>query len=117
MKLDIGDEVMSKKIGPPCLGKITAIMDGEEYEDIHGPHEAWRNHYPEWQMKNVYVVDFETPFRPITFDEFVDSGCLAYKQYDDERDDLQFYKDTIAEVDRISYPHDDLEKVDFANFV
>jgi hypothetical protein len=114
MKFTFGDRVVSKRTGLPAVGIITGITNGmfflKHAASQNKGYGRWHKLYPDWPTKPVYTVEFLSPQRNCTFEEFKET-------FPRERPDLSV-EDLTIEVYRVmvpvhlaaTYPEDDLER-------
>jgi hypothetical protein len=111
-KFDIGDEVCSKKTGLPGVGTIVGILPLKiAYSGMLGNPEKtcryWKELHPDFNPESfVYVVSYDEARKNISFAEF-SRGMAEEIPEDDSR---VLYKYTVANINNILYPEEDLEK-------
>ena len=96
--MNVGDKVISKKMGPPATGTVVVIYDASYFfMNNPGGLKAYKKEYPE--MKRVCGVILDHPIRPFTKESF--HGANKTMQY------LCQPASTF-----LHYPEDDLEVFD-----
>lgn len=106
--MKIGDRVTSKKTGLPMTGTIVGILKGVFYRALAKVQDSspWYDLYPEWLDSEVYYVNFDTPQKSCSFEEFVQQSELSIE------DAQVMYKYTVPFAHNAAYPKDDLELID-----
>ncbi len=72
--MELGDKVLTKKIGVPSSGIIIALFcNGEEYAIARGAPFSrfirWFNLYPSWIEKEVAIIKYDSPLKLMSKDE------------------------------------------------
>jgi hypothetical protein len=109
-KFQLGDDVMTKQIGLPVVGKVLGVMFGYYYswanQAVNGQSLflKWNELYPDWRTKCVYFILFNEPVRYMTYDEFCDNPTVQ-----EEYKTRAHYEIMVKPVESVSHPEDDLE--------
>lgn len=122
-KFNIGQRVTSKKTGLPTIGIIKGVADAAwhlkgspNFDSVISANNAWQSKYPDYLDKPIYYVEFVTPQRHVSFQEFVNGMTYNYqhhpnaKQFLDERLLMVEYS-KIPITTQAVYPEDDLEEM------
>jgi hypothetical protein len=71
-RFNLGDIVVTKKLGPPQTGRVVGIHDGLTVFITNGNNKApWFREYPDWIDHPVYDIRLNSPSRNTSFEEFV----------------------------------------------
>lgn len=117
--IQINDEVMTSKIGPPIKGKVLLLTTApfirsrsqQEFKDIvEFDREKWQELYPGWALEPIALVFFDSPQRIISIQdyekEFLDRYPDSPKEWIHQMYELQPFT-------RFGfYPVKDLEKLE-----
>lgn len=106
--LNIGDRVTSKKTGLPMTGTVVGLLQGHVYYSVYAKTQAsnyWDSLYPGYLDKNIVVVEFDTPQRAISKEEFGFHSGYISKELDTQ------YLLQVRFTQYAYYPEDDLEKI------
>lgn len=121
-KFKIGQKITSRKTGLPAIGTVKAITDASWYmqgapdiETVLNTNANWSNLYPDWLDKPMYTIEFLSPQRNCSFEEFKNSIISKYQyipspafQFLDDRLLMTQYN-KIPLLNAVAYPEDDLE--------
>ena len=92
----VGDEVITKKMGVPAIGKVVAIFDKDYYLMLRKqPNHEYSN--PE----NYYRIFFDPPIRQVSLQEMENyymNADKAKKEYD-----------SIPKENYLDYPESEIE--------
>lgn len=125
-KFNIGDTVTSKQTGFPAIGTVIGIqmpeIYGPEIDDPQGRFSQWHKLYPDWREKLIYYVRYNTPQRPITFEEWLVGFDKYWEQQEQKTgetrtkpptEDLHIMYQNKTPIQKCaSFPEDDLENVE-----
>ena len=123
MKFKLKDKVYSHRIGNPFSGEITAIYSGGfavqvmadrvpyivrtpsgiAISDAH----PWFKFDENWTENPVYIINLDTPDRPISFMEFCQINNIKPSE-----DSSKIYEKSIPIVPQVSHPECDLYLVE-----
>lgn len=112
IKFKYGDTVCSKKTGLPAVGTICGMAGPDVAKGM--PEDnfyRWTSVYPDWRNKFTYYVKYNSPQKPLSFEEMVTGMKMQYGEnfYQiPQADLLEIYKQ-IPLLDVVSFPEDDLE--------
>lgn len=105
--MNVGDTVITKKLGPPIMGTIVAIMTYKVYIVQFGPLPLyWSDVYPDYPDKPIVILELPSKTRVISYDEFV---TLAKQKNPDATIPYKQYQELNKEYQHKSHPIDDLE--------
>lgn len=105
--MKIGDRVTSKKTGLPMTGTIVGVLMAPFYKSIAkiGDNSPWNILYPDWLTSEVYYVQFDSPQKGVSFEEFVHQS-----NYPIEHAKI-LYEYMIPYALNAAYPKEDLELI------
>lgn len=110
--MKIGDKVVTRKTGQPGTGVIIGVF-APEFVKSQGHALSWDNLYPDWSEKPVYLVKFDRPQKPLSFDEYIEDVTAKYQSIGQPMPPEDFlemeYLNNVPFVKTATYPADDLE--------
>lgn len=104
------DQVTSKRLGLPMIGKIVGIADAKyivRHNNIDSP--LWDKYYPEWKSGQVATVMFNKPQKVMSLEEYKESLPREIIERADHLDIELHYQNDIKTDLFATYPVDDLE--------
>lgn len=107
-KFNLCDKVINKRTGFPTSGIIVSILEPIYFIVQRKSRIAfWKELYPDWESKPVYIILLDQPHKPITKEDYLrDTGLTEHNPIS-----LLDYR-LQQSVDILSFPEDDLERLD-----
>jgi len=109
-KFSIGAEVMSRKLGVTAIARIVGLVEGRIWHNMNmevpGATSAFDRAYPEWTSRMVYYVEFSSPVKPLSLEQFEEEQENGNPFCEGSYDDLCQGRIFI-------YPEEDLQIFDF----
>ena len=94
--MNLLDKVMNRQLGPMMTGSIMAIINGNVREKFGIESDRWSCIYPDWEDKNIYMVELDREEKSVTLDE-CDEEC--YEQQSLQKY-LYFPEDDLIELEK-----------------
>lgn len=107
MQFKIGDEVVTKKVGLPAIGRVVGIVSPEVITD---PMTRWDKVYPDWKSGTVAYIKFKRPQRPLSLEEWKESIPPEIRDHALEEDLEIMYINSVHVTKFSMIPMCDLEK-------
>jgi hypothetical protein len=111
-RFDIGDRVVTKKLGPPIVCTIVGVMTADSFFRLWGTRfkdiRHWTDNYPTWAATHVYMVEYDQPTTPLTKEEFYRS-VLETSGVSLTPDQLDKFYSMSRKTTFCNYPEEDLE--------
>jgi hypothetical protein len=116
---NVGDRVVSKKLGALCPATVVGVMSAELYYAYTQvlSNARWEEFYPEWKDGMVAVLKYDEPVRVMGFDEYMKT--VKETEITEElrktnpallkKIEKQSYEATVPELQFYSLPLDDIE--------
>lgn len=108
--MNIGDTVLTKKIGSPVMGKLVAIMDREFYTALTGQTAGlliWDEHYSDWRDKPMVVVQLSESTTIISYERMQEMARERFGP--DAFLEREVYDSVVNEHKFLTFPIDDIE--------
>lgn len=74
-KFKLHTEVSSRKIGVVGFAKVVGMVEGRIWYNLNAENpdmtSAFERNYPDWKDKMVYYVEFSSPVKPMTQDQYL----------------------------------------------
>jgi hypothetical protein len=112
MRIQIGDEVVPRQLGPPGVGVVFGILKADMWACTMASRRLnyWDDLYPEWKDGYVAHIYFKKPQKPYTYEEFI--SLLPDVSSHPEADLRVLYKYNVQYVAVSTYPIIDLDIVE-----
>lgn len=108
---NIGQEVISKKLGVPAVGRVAGYVEGRVWYNINlenpGCVSAFERVYPEWKDKPVYYLEFSSEIKPLSMEQYEEEQQAGNSFCECAYEDLPGGRIFV-------YPEADLEIFEFA---
>jgi hypothetical protein len=106
--MKIGDTVVTKKCGPPCMGQVVGLAKYSFLEAFSGikPSPNWQENYPEFYRGNIAYIISPSPIRGMSVEEYIEAVSPMYTP---EQAEMQ-YK-LLPASNLVLVPEDDCDVV------
>lgn len=73
MRIQIGDEVIPRNLGPPGKGVVFGLIKAKMWASLYAARKLdyWYEKYPNWRDGYVAYVLFKKPQKPYSYEEFL----------------------------------------------
>jgi hypothetical protein len=120
-KFKIGDEVVSKKLGLPCVAIVYGVLDAKtlmsnllvmNQANAKSQYDTWSKQYPDYIDKDVYYLKYKKPQRSMSLQEYIEQvteAAIKHFGYMPEQSVFEEQYKKIPKMYLCCNPEDDLE--------